>query len=171
MATEIERKFLIDSALLQRSGQLKLAKKTRFQQAYLSRGSDQEDGNGNTVRVRIAGTQAFLTIKGPTHGISRAEFEYEIPLADAQELMMLCKGPSVQKTRYYLQYETCIWEVDEFHGNNAGLWLAEIELPSESATFMTPPWLGKEVSDDPRYHNSALALQPMPVPPISDKTG
>lgn len=170
MATEIERKFLIDSNLLQRSGQLKLATKTRLQQAYLCRGSDQTDGNGNTVRVRIAGQQAFLTIKGPTHGISRAEFEYEIPLSDAQQLMMLCKGPSIQKTRYYLQYETCTWEVDEFHGNNAGLWLAEIELPSESATFVMPPWLGMEVSDDPRYHNSALAVQPMPVPPISDKT-
>lgn len=163
MATEIERKYLIDSALLKRSGQLQLAKKTRFQQAYLTRGSEQADGNGNTVRVRIAGQQAWLTIKGPTQGISRAEFEYEIPLADAQALMSLCKGPAIQKTRYYLQYEKCTWEVDEFHGANEGLWLAEIELTSDSTAFQSPPWLGKEVSHDPRYHNSALALSPMPV--------
>lgn len=167
MATEIERKYLVDSVLLKRSGQLQMAKKVRFQQAYLSRGSEQADGNGNTVRVRIAGHQAFLTIKGPTHGISRAEFEYEIPPADAQELMLLCQGPSIQKTRYYIQYEKHTWEVDEFHGANAGLWLAEIELPSETTTFLSPPWLGKEVSGDPRYHNSALALHPMPVASVT----
>lgn len=163
MATEIERKYLVDSALLKRSGQLKMARKIRFQQAYLSRGSESADGNGNTVRVRIAGHQAFLTIKGPTHGISRSEFEYEIPLADAQQLLLLCQGPSIQKTRYYVPYEKHIWEVDEFHDANTGLWLAEIELPSETTVFSCPPWLGKEVSHDRRYNNSALAVSPMPA--------
>lgn len=162
MATEIERKFLVDSALLKRSGQLQLARKSIYHQAYLCRGSDAVDGNGNTVRVRIAGHQAFLTVKGPSHGISRAEFEYEIPLPDAHELMQLCLGPSIRKTRYFIQHEKHTWEVDEFHDANAGLWLAEIELTSESVSFMMPPWLGREVSDDPRYHNSALALNPLP---------
>lgn len=163
MATEIERKFLVDSTLLKRSGQLQMAKRIEFRQAYLSRTSDRSDGNGNTVRVRIAGHQAFLTIKGPTTGISRPEFEYEIPLADAQQLMDLCRGPAIHKTRYFLQYQHHTWEVDEFHGSNAGLWLAEIELDSESDSFVSPPWLGREVSDDVRYHNSALALTPMPA--------
>lgn len=162
MATEIERKFLVDSALLKRSGLLQLAKKARFEQAYLCRGSDATDGNGNTVRVRIAADQAVLTVKGPTHGISRAEFEYTIPLADAQALMHLCRGPAIQKTRYYIQYQYHTWEVDEFHAANAGLWLAEIELTTEDSVFTPPPWLGPEVTDDPRYHNSALALNPLP---------
>lgn len=162
MATEIERKFLIDSNLLERSGQLQMAKRLEFRQAYLQRGSDQSDGNGNTVRIRIAGQQAFLTIKGPTTGISRAEFEYNIPLADALQLMSMCNGPAIEKTRYFLQYQNHTWEVDQFHGANTGLWLAEIELDNEAELFASPPWLGKEVTDDVRYHNSALALNPMP---------
>jgi adenylate cyclase len=163
MATEIERKYLLNSKLLIQSGLLQKSNSTRLQQAYLSRSSDLTQDNGNTVRVRTAGQQAFLTIKGPTQGISRAEFEYEIPLADAQALMLLCHGCSIEKTRYYLEYETHTWEVDEFHGTNAGLWLAEIELPSETSAFSSPPWLGTEVSSDPRYKNSALAVHPMPT--------
>lgn len=156
MGIEIERKFLIDVEQLRRSGQLQQARRSVFQQGYLCRGA-QEDGI--TVRVRIADEQAYLTIKGPTEGISRAEFEYPLPLADAQALMQLCTKHVIHKTRYYLPAAALTWEIDEFHGLHAGLWLAEIELPAQDTNFEHPDWLGEEVSHDPRYHNAALAWQ------------
>ena len=161
MATEIERKFLVDGDFLKQCVNLSQCESRRLIQGYLSRGSDQADGNGNTVRIRLSGDQAVLTIKGPTHGISRAEFEYPVPIEDAQALLALCKGPAIDKTRYLIPVHGRVWEVDEFHGANQGLWLAEIELESEHAGFIPPDWLGREVSDDPRYHNSALALNPL----------
>jgi adenylate cyclase len=113
------------------------------------------------VRVRIAGEQGFLTIKGKTQGISRLEFEYEIPLADAHTLLTeLCEKPLIEKYRYLLDYEGFTWEIDEFLGDNAGLIVAEIELKSENQAFVQPDWLGEEVSHDPRYLNANLIRNP-----------
>jgi adenylate cyclase len=150
MGIEIERKFLVmgDAWRAQASAQ------TRFSQGYLSRDPSR------TVRVRIAGEQAFLTIKGATHGATRAEFEYAVPLADAQALLSLCDGPVVEKIRHLCPHEGMTWEVDEFLGANAGLVVAEIELQSESQPFAQPAWLGTEVTGDGRYVNANLAVKP-----------
>jgi CYTH domain-containing protein len=108
----------------------------------------------------VAGEQACLTVKGLSKGISRAEFEYEIPVDDAEQLLKLCSGPLIQKHRYNILYRGNQWEVDEFSGENAGLVIAEIELQHEDQSFEKPSWLGKEVSNDPRYFNANLALKP-----------
>jgi len=113
-----------------------------------------------TVRVRIAGDQAFLTVKGVTRGAARAEFEYEIPMSDAEQLLKLSDGPIIQKNRYRIVHDGFLWEVDEFLGDNAGLVVAEIELTSEGQAFSRPPWLGAEVTHDSRYYNSSLATRP-----------
>jgi CYTH domain-containing protein len=113
-----------------------------------------------TVRVRIADSQAFLTIKGPNEGIRRQEFEYPIPLADADALLALCEGPLIEKHRHRVVHGGLLWEIDEFHGANAGLVVAEVELPSVEHPFEAPPWLGREVSHDPRYFNSSLSRHP-----------
>jgi CYTH domain-containing protein len=113
-----------------------------------------------TVRVRLAGEMGFLTIKGPTHGATRAEFEYAIPLADALSLLELCEGPLIDKVRFQVPLGNVVWEVDEFAGDNAGLVVAEVELPSEDAAFVRPDWLGEEVTHDARYFNSNLAQHP-----------
>jgi adenylate cyclase len=149
MGREIERKFLVKNDTW-RAG----AEGIPYVQGYLSRDADR------TVRVRRAGTKAFLTIKGKPDGISRAEFEYEIPLADTGELLALCVGPLVEKTRYRIPFAGHCWEVDEFHGANAGLIVAEIELTAPEDAFEKPDWLGEEVSDDPRYANSRLSECP-----------
>jgi CYTH domain-containing protein len=148
MSTEIERKFLVVG------NDWKSGTGVPFSQGYLN--ADKQ----RTVRVRIAGNKGFLTIKGMTQGISRAEFEYEIPVADAEQLLKLCDGPLIQKVRYLVSYKGSLWEVDEFFGDNAGLVVAEIELESEAQLFERPDWVGKEVSDDVRYFNSSLAKHP-----------
>jgi CYTH domain-containing protein len=148
MATEIERKFLV------RGSDWRTGNAQRISQGYLNR--DQQ----RTVRVRIAGAKAYLTIKGATKGASRAEFEYEIPLKDAEFLLLLCDGPLVEKLRHRIVYEGLIWEVDEFLGENAGLIVAEVELSSEDQVFSRPPWVGLEVTMDARYYNSNLASNP-----------
>lgn len=148
MGIEIERKFLVvGSAWRQGAG-------VRFSQGYLNRDKDR------TVRVRLAGEQAFLTIKGRSAGASRAEFEYEVPLADGQQLLQLCERPLIEKIRRVLAHEGNTWEVDEFLGENAGLVVAEIELQSEDQAFARPEWLGEEVTSDSRYFNSSLSLNP-----------
>ncbi|MBD3881801.1 CYTH domain-containing protein [Phormidium tenue FACHB-886] len=150
MAIETERKFL-----LQGDGWRSLAVGTVYRQGYLA--SDVR----RTVRVRIAGTQAFITIKGASVGISRAEFEYEIPVADAAELLeTLCDRPLIEKTRYKIPWHGMVWEVDEFGGENEGLIVAEVELSDPSQPLVLPEWIGQDVSDDPRYFNSNLAKQP-----------
>ncbi len=123
-------------------------------QGYLNRDMER------TVRVRIAGEQAFLTIKGASRGAVRAEFEYEIPLEDAEQLLKLSDGPVVEKIRYVLNHKGLIWEVDEFLGENHGLVVAEVELTSESQSFEKPNWVGREVTEDLRYFNSNLAAHP-----------
>ncbi|MEB3358712.1 MAG: CYTH domain-containing protein [Synechococcales bacterium] len=150
MAVEIERKFLVVGDTW-RSG----ATGRAYRQGYLP------TRNQVTVRVRIVSTTGYLTIKGPTEGLSRSEFEYEIPLTDAQQLLdELCDRPLIEKIRYVVEVGGTRWEIDEFGGDNAGLILAEVELSHPDQTFERPPWLGPEVSDDPRYFNARLAQHP-----------
>ena len=149
MALEIERKFLVDAKKWQPH-----VPGTLLCQGYLS-----IDPNP-TVRVRIAGDKAFLTIKGRTETISRPEFEYEIPVADAQEMLKLAISNPVEKIRYEVMFEGFLWEVDVFSGKNAGLIIAEIELESENQDFARPDWLLNEVSGDRRYYNSYLSEHP-----------
>jgi adenylate cyclase len=152
MGTEIERKFLLaaDAGESWRTG----ATSRRLVQGYLSRDPQR------TVRVRIDETSAFLTIKGQSTGATRAEFEYAIPLTDAERLLALCLPPLIDKTRHLVIHEGHRWEIDEFFGDNAPLIVAELELASEDEAFARPPWLGAEVTDDPRYFNSQLAMSP-----------
>lgn len=149
MAVEIERKFLV-----QGDGWRQGATGVRYVQGYLNR------DKARTVRVRIAGEHGFLTIKGLSVGATRAEFEYPIPLADAQALLALCEGPLIDKIRYRIPHAGLVWELDVFAGDNAGLVLAEVELPHEDAVFARPGWVGAEVTDDARYFNSNLAQHP-----------
>lgn len=148
MATEIERKFLVTGT------DWKSGVRTAIAQGYLNRDKER------TVRVRMSADQAFLTIKGLSHGASRLEFEYGIPVADAVELMKLCEGPTIQKDRYVVEFAGNRWEVDEFHGDNEGLVVAEIELRDESQAFERPSWVAVEVTDDSRYFNSSLSVTP-----------
>ncbi|MFA6931025.1 MAG: CYTH domain-containing protein, partial [Lentisphaeria bacterium] len=128
-----------------------------IRQGYFSRGEDY------SLRVRIQNSKALLTIKGKPTGITRQEFEYEIPLSDAQKLLQeFCQNRIIEKTRYYIPYAGFTWEVDEYRGGNLGLLTAEIELPSEQTEFAKPAWLGREVSNDPRYSNESLASHPLP---------
>jgi adenylate cyclase len=149
MAKEIERKFLVRDDSW-RSG----APGCHYVQGYLSRDPER------IVRVRQAGTSAFVTIKGVTQGTTRQEFEYSIPLSDAEALMELCLRPLIEKTRYVVPYHGKRWEVDEFRGENEGLILAEIELTHEDEPVDLPPWIGQEVSDDVRYSNANLVGNP-----------
>jgi CYTH domain-containing protein len=148
MAIEIERKFRVQGTQWQRGPGV------RLRQGYLNRAKQR------TVRVRIAGDAGFLTIKGANRGASRLEFEYPIPLADAEELLKLCDGPIIDKIRRVVMSGPTRWEVDEFLGDNAGLVVAEVELTSEDQPFSRPDWLGAEVTGDARYYNSSLAVRP-----------
>jgi adenylate cyclase len=151
MATEIERKFLV----VDDSWRVRADAGTRVIQGYLA-------NNANcTVRVRIKGEGAVLTIKGATRGISRAEYEYPIPRADAETMLEeLTAGPAIDKTRYGVRSGDHLWEVDVFAGDNAGLILAEIELAAEDEAFTKPAWVGTEVSSDSRYYNVNLVRNP-----------
>ena len=148
MGIEIERKFLVVGDAWRQ------APATAYAQGYLNRDKQR------TVRVRVVQQQAWLTIKGANAGATRAEFEYPIPLADAEQLLALCDGPLVRKLRRIVEHAGSRWEIDEFQGDNAGLVVAEIELASEQASFEKPAWLGAEVTHDPRYYNSNLAAAP-----------
>lgn len=148
MAVEIERKFLVTGDAWRD------APAVFYSQGYLNR------DKRRTVRVRIAGEEAFLTVKGQSAGASRAEFEYPIPLWDARDLLALCEQPLVEKYRRKIPYEGFVWEVDEFLGENQGLVVAEIELPGEDTRFSIPDWVGEEVTSDVRYFNSNLSLHP-----------
>lgn len=146
---EIERKFLVDTKLWHPKN-----KGTDLKQGYLS------IGENNTVRVRIADNRAFITIKGKTSGISRAEFEYEIPKTDALQLMNLCVNQVVEKKRYTETFKNLLWEIDVFEGTNAGLVMAEVELTDEGQEVILPIWIMEEVSTDKRYFNSYLSAKP-----------
>ena len=150
MPLEIERKFLVTDAW-----QSDPSRGTRYRQGYLS--TDPQ----RVVRVRTAGTKAFLTIKGLTVGTSRSEFEYPIPFADAESMLdQLCIRPLIEKVRYRETVGDHTWEIDVFEGDNRGLAVAEVELPAADVSFEMPSWAGREVSDDPRYFNSNLAQHP-----------
>ena len=148
MGIEIERKFLVTGDGWRQGAGLAYA------QGYLNRDPQR------TVRVRIAGGMAFLTVKGASKGATRAEFEYAIPVDDAAQLLELSDGPVVRKVRRVIEHAGSTWEVDEFEGDNAGLVLAEVELESEGQAYAKPEWLGREVTGDPRYYNSSLAANP-----------
>lgn len=150
MGKEIERKFLVQSQAW-RAG----AAGTLYRQGYLSTHKER------TVRVRVVGNQGYLTIKGETRGATRDEFEYSIPIADANAMLdSLCEKPIIEKTRWTLRNAAHLWEIDEFHGANEGLVVAEVELASEDEPFARPAWLGEEVTGDKRYFNSHLVAHP-----------
>ena len=135
-----------------------LAEGVSYRQGYLN--SQKE----RTVRIRTVGEKAYLTVKGPTRGVTRTEFEYEIPYEDCLAMLEeLAEKPIIEKKRYRIPAGSYVWEVDEFFGVNEGLILAEIELPSEDAVFEKPDWIGEEVSGDPRYFNSSLVANPYSV--------
>jgi adenylate cyclase len=150
MGTEIERKFLVaDPAVVDG------IEGTVLRQGYLSRAAER------TVRVRHAGDRAFVTVKGRNTGATRSEWEWEIPVDDAEAMLAICDGPIIHKTRYLVEHDGRTWEVDVFAGANAGLVMAEIELEAEDAEVSLPSWVEREVTDDPRYYNSSLAVRPM----------
>lgn len=151
MELEIERKFLVKGAFASEA-----TSSTRIRQGYLNQ------AGGRTVRVRTRDEKAYLTIKGPSidGGLSRFEWEMEIPMADALDMLKLSVTPVIDKTRYLVPYEGHIWEVDEFYGDNEGLVMAEIELSDPFEEFALPSWAGEEVTGDHRYYNSSLARHP-----------
>ena len=152
MAQEIERKFLVKDASYRQ-----LAKSSsRICQGYIC------SARGRTVRVRIRGEKGYLTIKGPSDaaGIGRYEWEKEIPLAEAEELMRLCEPGRIDKTRYLVEAGRHTWEVDEFYGENQGLVVAEVELSSEDETVEPPAFVGEEVTGQVKYYNSFLMKEP-----------
>jgi len=150
VAQEIERKFLVanDDWRQHVTGSFVL------KQGYLSTTPE------SSVRIRIKGKKAMLTVKGKNQGIRRTEFEYEIPIVDAEAMLLLCEGPLISKTRHLINQSTHTWEIDEFADDNKGLIIAEIELRTEKEPFEKPVWLGEEVSDDERYYNSNLVAHP-----------
>jgi adenylate cyclase len=151
MATEIERKFLVVSDGWRGA----VRRSARYRQGYLA------SGPSSSVRIRTSENEAWLNIKGATLGVRRSEYEYPIPLADANEMLdTLCDGAVIEKTRYYVEHEGKLWEVDVFDGANDGLVVAEIELGSENEAFARPDWLGEEVSHDRRYYNVSLVSHP-----------
>ena len=157
MGIEIERKFLLRSDAWRDA----VERSVRMAQGYLNDHDAVASGRQQaSVRVRIAGAQAFLNLKSREAGPSRQEFDYEIPVADAEALLRLCVGGLIDKTRHYVRHAGWLWEIDEFAGANAGLRVAEIELPSVEARFERPAWLGEEVTEHVRYYNLALAARP-----------
>ncbi|MCC5637299.1 CYTH domain-containing protein [Nostoc sp. CHAB 5844] len=150
MAKEIERKFLV-----QGDAWRKLGTGSVYRQGYIA------TQKAVTVRVRIANNRGYLTIKSPIVNYSRSEFEYEIPVADAQEMLdTLCDRPLIEKVRYKIELNGLIWEIDEFDGDNKGLILAEVELSDAQQQVEIPEWIGEEVSTDRKYFNSNLAKFP-----------
>lgn len=149
MAEEIERKFLVHGdGWREVEGEV-------YRQGYLNTQKER------TVRVRVHGERALLTIKGENEGAVRVEYEYEIPLEDANEMLdQLCERPLIEKKRYKIDFNEHVWEVDEFFGDNDGLIVAEVELESEDADFEKPEWIAEEVTDDPRYYNANLVGHP-----------
>ena len=146
---EIERKYLVTN------NNYKSGTPIRISQGYIC------SEENRVVRVRIKGDKAYLTIKNATIGFARNEYEYEISVADAEAMLHnTCQQPIIDKTRYILEYKGFIWEVDEFHGDNEGLVVAEIELENKNQQFELPDFIGKEVTDDARYYNACLFKNP-----------
>lgn len=151
MGTEIERKYLLKSDAWR--GQTD-GPGVLMRQGYLARGTC-------TVRVRVCGEEAWITVKGARVGASRPEYEYAIPLEDAARMLdWLCEKPMIEKTRHRVTVARCVFEIDDFHGANAGLVVAEVELTSEEQAVELPEWIGEEVTEDARYYNSNLVRNP-----------
>lgn len=150
MPKEIERKFLVTGEPWRAA-----SSGTTYRQGYLSSHPER------SVRVRTDGKKAKLTVKGLTRGATRDEFEYDLPLGDAEAMLdQLCERPLIEKTRYLVPYGGRTWEIDVFQGDNLGLVVAEVELASEDESLALPPWVAREVTDDPRYFNSNLVKNP-----------
>lgn len=150
MAKEIERKFLIDISSVESMGS-----GSRIRQGYIS------TTDNTAVRIRISGAAAYLTLKGENQGATRSEFEYEIPVDDANEIINeLCSGPIIDKTRYLVEHSAHTWEIDVFHGENDGLIVAEVELESETETVDLPNWVLSEVTGQVKYYNVSLLDNP-----------
>lgn len=145
MALEIERKFLVRSQLYRDLA----TRQDRIRQGYLSKRPE------STVRIRIKGDHAYLTVKGVTIGSARKEWEYAIPIDDAKEMLEICEGEAIVKTRYYVPYGDFMWEVDEFISPRQ-FTIAEVELPTVNTKIDIPPFIGEEVTGDPAYYNSNL---------------
>lgn len=146
MGIEIEHKYLVVSDEYKQMSK----GSCRIRQGYLCREPER------TVRVRVKGDKAYLTVKGITIGDKRAEFEYEIPYGDVEDMLKLCVGGIIDKTRYYVEFGGHLWEVDEFHGGHEGLAVAEIELSDSTYEYSLPPFVGEEVTGNPAYYNSNL---------------
>ena len=150
MPQEIERKFLVKREDWRVPGT-----GTPYRQGYLS------TVPGRSVRIRLIRDKGFITVKGISVGATRAEYEYEIPAGEAGEMLdNLCERPLIEKTRYRIEHQGLVWEVDEFDGDNAGLIIAEVELDREDQVVVLPDWVGKEVTGDPRYYNASLVAHP-----------
>jgi len=151
VGVEIERKFLV----VDDSWREAVPAGIRYRQGYL--GTD----SGSTVRVRVSGERAWLTIKSAVVGLTRREYEYEIPTKDAHAILEeLCSKPLIEKTRFVVEHHGHSWEIDVFEGDNAGLIVAEVELEAEDEAFVLPAWAGEDVSGDARYYNQRLAEHP-----------
>jgi adenylate cyclase len=149
MALEIERKFLL------KKDTWRSEQGTRYRQGYLNSVKER------TVRVRTIGDKGYLTIKGISKGPVRTEYEYEIPVAEAEAMLdELCEKPLIEKKRYKIEFKGFVWEVDEFFGENQGLIVAEVELEEEDQAFPKPEWVGEEVTGDPKYFNANLIHNP-----------
>ena len=147
MPNEIEHKFTVSSDVYRNLAE----RSEHIAQGYLSKDPER------TVRVRIIGTSAFITVKGRNHGDTRLEFEYPVPVEDAGQMLGLCIAPVIDKVRYYIPYHGHVWEVDEFHGSLEGIVTAEIELSESGENYAIPPFVGKNVTGDPRWYNSMIA--------------
>ncbi|CAN5910916.1 CYTH domain-containing protein [soil metagenome] len=151
MIIEIEHKYLVNA---ERWKQVTPFKIVPIRQAYLSKDPEK------TIRIRVAGDKGFITIKGKSVGASRPEYEYEIPLAEAEELIKNFCNNLIEKTRHYVLYENKTWEVDIFDGLNSGLIVAEIELNAEDEEYSKPDWIDRDVTRDKKYANSNLTVNP-----------
>lgn len=166
MGIEIERKFLVVSDAWRSAAR----RSQRMAQGYLNDAAALREGRQRaSVRVRIAGDAAFLNLKSREAGHTRQEFDYPVPLADAEALLALCVGGRIDKVRHYVEHAGHTWEVDEFAGDNAGLVVAELELGHADEAFERPAWLGREVTDETRWYNLALAERPYAAWPDEEK--
>lgn len=152
MGIEIERKYLVDA---EKWNEVEKPLGVQYRQGYIS------TNPLKTIRVRITPSHGYLTIKGPNAGASRTEFEYEIPVKDAEELLSQFAETELSKTRFTLEFGGKTWEVDEFSGENSGLLIAEIELESEDETYPIPDWIKEDVTGQEKYYNSNLTLRPI----------
>jgi adenylate cyclase len=155
MAREIERKFLVKGE----AWMAQADKEVHFAQGYLN--DIQQAGSKSSVRIRLEGQEANINIKSLEIGLSRDEYEYPIDVGDAKKMLKtLCVGPVIEKIRYYVTFKSHIWEIDRFLGDNNGLIVAEVELSSEDEALELPEWVGREVTEIPRYYNISLSQRP-----------